>query len=479
MHMNINNELAGIIVVKGTLRNTSPLLMGKGNGDIVDKEILTDEKGNPYISGTAMAGVLKQYCYRYIATTQTKAHKELDKKSVEKILEYIWGSNDKTTEDYQSHLIIDNAGSQHAKTSINERDGVSIEPETNIAKEGGKYDYQLVDPGVVFSFCWTLKIRTPFKDFSAFIIDAATLMISAIKSGNIRFGALKSFGFGRVEPEDIHLKYFDFTDLSKNNHIAWMEYRQSGKLDSPLIDFSSGITLEEQNTFTIKADFRIVNSLIIGGGKQPNANAGAEESDKIHLNSNGKYLVSGKSFKGPLRKRCLQILQTIHKSGDMVDEMMGYIHKTDNETSAKASRLIIEEADLKNIEDKVQKRIRIDRFTQGAIESALFDSKPVSSGKNGAENISLIMQLQNATDAEKGLLMHVIRDLATGDLRIGGEKNAGRGTFRGHYFTISSDNEIIQFQQAENNKLVFENEASQQLALANLQKWNEAFVNRK
>lgn len=479
MHMNSNNELTGVIVVKGNLKNTSPLLMGKGEGDIVDKEILTDEKGNPYISGTAMAGVLKQYCYHHIATTQTGMHTQVDQRSVEKILEYIWGSEDKTEEDYQSHFIIDNAGSKNARASVSERDGVCIDETTNIAKDRGKYDYQLAEPGVVFSFCWTLKIRDPFKQFSTFITDMAKLLVSEIKNGNICFGALKSFGFGKMVPEDVHLKYFDFAYPGNGNHVAWMEYRQSGKLDSPLTDLSSGIALNKQDLFTIKADFRIENSLITGGGKQPKAGSGAEESDKIQLNSNGRYIVSGKSFKGPLRKRCMQILHTMNKSTDMVDGMMGYTRKTGDKTIAKASRLVIEEADLKNIHDKVQKRIRIDRFTQGAIESALFDSKPVATENSEEENVSLIMRLPNASDAEKGLLMHVIRDLATGDLRIGGEKNAGRGALRGHYFTISSERKTIRFRQAENNKLVFEGDVSQQLALASLQKWNEAFLNHQ
>ncbi|WP_269849662.1 RAMP superfamily CRISPR-associated protein [Methanosarcina horonobensis] len=54
-------SVVGKTIVKGKLKLLSPLLLGSGNDDLADIEVMKDSKGNPFIPGTSLAGALRHY----------------------------------------------------------------------------------------------------------------------------------------------------------------------------------------------------------------------------------------------------------------------------------------------------------------------------------------------------------------------------------------------------------------------------------
>lgn len=169
--------------------------------------------------------------------------------------------------------------------------------------------------------------------------------------------------------------------------------------------------------------------------------------------SNGKPVVTGSSLKGAIRSRIERILNTILDSDSnqyykLKYTLLGFtkeefkedngklikINKIFGKSENRKGKLRVEEFPLKNVHAEMQARIKIDRFTGGTIESALFDSMPVFSGAN-QENVEIDFMLdkQNFPDWEEaaGLLLLVLKDIWTGTLAIGGEKNVGRGRLKG------------------------------------------------
>ena len=96
---------------------------------------------------------------------------------------------------------------------------------------------------------------------------------------------------------------------------------------------------------------------------------------------------------------------------------------------------MVHEAELEEVHTLVQTRIRVDRFTGGAMDNYLFSEAPVFGG--AGNNVTLRLVLRNPREYEIGLLLLLLKDLWTGDLPVGGESSVGRGRLRGLEATLS------------------------------------------
>jgi len=57
----MSDRLLKIIYAKGTLRLLSPLLLGSGEDENSDIDLLRDWEGKPFIPGTSLAGAARDY----------------------------------------------------------------------------------------------------------------------------------------------------------------------------------------------------------------------------------------------------------------------------------------------------------------------------------------------------------------------------------------------------------------------------------
>ena len=110
-----------------------------------------------------------------------------------------------------------------------------------------------------------------------------------------------------------------------------------------------------------------------------------------------------------------------------IDDWFGYVKESNG--SAKASSIIVEESTISNSKTFRLTRNKIDRFSGGSAESALYSEEIVFNGDtyltikvkkelNGQDNKYII-----------GLIALVIKDIANGLVAIGGQTAIGRGLF--------------------------------------------------
>jgi CRISPR/Cas system CSM-associated protein Csm3 (group 7 of RAMP superfamily) len=363
------HRIIGKIIIRAKIINTSPLLIGKGEGESSDTDIILWHDGRPYIPGSSLAGVLrKRFCEWCSIKDKDQNRKEIEK---------FWGTDDsKQKETFQSHIIFDDLLPQKSSNfKITIRDGVRIEHKTNIAAEQGKFDYQLLEPGVIFDFKAEVTIREGM-DPGVFI--KIVLSIGEIlKNNDFRIGALTSGGFGKIHVEEFNAYHLNFSSDDENQTKtaakAWFDYLKSGTPDVTFLIKETQPFALNHKTFAVDADFKIKSALITGS-----YSSNPDMPDKSQLTSNGKYVLSGKAIRGALRHRAVKILNTLNCDGEeKIKSLMGYVDPQNPKTRAIKSRLRIEESHLNGFEAMTQNRIRIDRFTGGAMDGALFNSAPV------------------------------------------------------------------------------------------------------
>ena len=127
-------EVISKIILMGTLRNVSSIIIGKGRGDLIDREVIKDEEGKFYIPGTSFIGALKHHIKKSYSNRDLEREQE----------EYFWGSQEK-----RSHFIVSDVTAKNT-VKINIRDGVAIDYHLGVAKKGSKYDYEVVEPDTEF-----------------------------------------------------------------------------------------------------------------------------------------------------------------------------------------------------------------------------------------------------------------------------------------------------------------------------------------
>jgi CRISPR/Cas system CSM-associated protein Csm3 (group 7 of RAMP superfamily) len=88
--------------------------------------------------------------------------------------------------------------------------------------------------------------------------------------------------------------------------------------------------------------------------------------------------------------------------------------------------------------------VKIDRFTGGTIDTALFDEEPVVGGRVGFD-----VEIRNPEAAEVALLLMAARDLLDGLMTLGGEASVGRGRLCGSIQAILPDHVgVVTFDRA-------------------------------
>lgn len=420
---NPDSTITNKLVLKGKIVLKTPLIIGSGNNDLSDIEVLKDESGRAFIPATSFVGVLRHRIEKESNTTQSG---------------YFWGS--RTAEGAQSALCCHDLRTKKAVIKI--RDGVVINPKTGIAIDKKKYDYEVVEPGASFDMHLEVTVRKAFakEEFKKIL---ATI-VSLLTEEKVPFGAKTTSGFGRCQLKDI--EYYEFNFKNRDDVIRWLrqDFSQKTNLDTepfPMI---------EQKTFTIDAAFSIKNSLIVRSySSDPNS------SDAMHIDSNGKNVLPGTSIKGTIRARGLKILKTLGwaDAEDKINNLFGIVDDKDNTKKKIKSRVTVKETEIRNVEVELQHRIKIDRFTGGVIKGALFDSMPLW-GKGNDRAIEIKMTIDHYEAWEAGLLLLTLKDLWNEDLPVGGEKSVGRGILKGVLAKIRWDGKEVTIEE-QDNRLVF------------------------
>jgi len=459
--MNDQVSVSEYLIVKGELKLESPLIIGGGETKGADTDIVVvkDEQGRPYIPGSSLTGSLRSYFYNKALWEDSV--NESERKNI-----YFWGGS-YFTKDYtkkqsdelihfnvKSAVSISDALLIDSKAPILVRDGIKIDSTRGIVEKEAKFDYEIVEPGARFGFQMTIKNREMFD--ADFIISTIAFLIDALQTGQISLGAMNTKGFGRVKLDDWHFYRFD---MSNKGHIcAWLD-PESADWPKEHLDTDRAFKKEEDG-LKITANFLIKNSLIIGS-----YNDKPQAPDKAHIMSNGRHILPGTSLKGAIRSRAEKIVNTLGGSPEWLNDLFGVVDKKDK--NRKKSRLRVEETEINNVVEEIQKQIRIDRFTGGTIKNALFDSMPLWADSTIDDlsmvqiNLSLdrLTRSKNYEPWEAGLLLLVLKDIWTGDLAIGGDKGIGRGVLQGLNAEIFLGNERFALDSKPDRRLTIQGDA--------------------
>ena len=411
----------GKLMLKGKIEIVSPLIIGGGENEESDIDVIKDKMGKPFIPATSFIGAM-----RHIISSD-----EINMNSLKNFWGYSEGENSIGSSISCSDLILT------GKSNVVIRDGVKIDNKTGRAEDKGKYDYEIVEPGAEFS----LKLIANYKDDEQkkFAEKIFGTIIQLISNEEVSLGAKTNNGLGKIKLKEYNVYDYDFND--KKNVIAWLSNKEIKN-----IELKEKFKIKKKQ-FIINAYFDLKTSLIIKSYPTD-----PKFPDAVHIKSNDNNVIPGTSIKGAVRSRAERILNTKFeidkiKSESLSNKLFGTVDEDKkNDSKAIKGKLKIEESVLEKdkFAEEIQARIKIDRFTGGTIDGALFDSMPLfRNDKKGKEKvINIKMIIDNYEKYEAGLLLLVLKDLWTGDLPLGGEKNVGRGVLEGVCAEISYGEEI-------------------------------------
>ena len=385
------SSVIGKISIAGDLVLKSPLLIGDGAGETPDNfrdvHVLKNRQGAPFIPGTSICGVLRDWIENFAPDAVTE----------------IFGDNDKM----QSSIQFDDIAL--ADCEIISRDGVRIDGMTGAGVDGGKYDFEVVERGANGKLNLLINLRGCHSVEK--ISNVVARLLKKLQDG-IQLGAMTSKGFGLAAVENLTANLYDFRD--KADVIAWLTDKTPTKKITP-----TAAEIPADNDFVVDAEFVFNSSFII-----------RDYDNDSTLKSRKDFVVPGTSLKGILRHRAEYIFDKLKRDKIFLERLMG--------TTTSKSRFIVAESYVapKNFAEVEHTRNKIDRFTGGTLQGTLFTTKPAYQ-KNGEPTLKIHFEIRDAKDFEAGLALFLLRDLWLGRVAIGGEKSVGRGTVRGQAATIN------------------------------------------
>jgi len=407
------------IVIEGRLMLESPLLIGAGEDDgVTDLLVLKDKWERPFIPGTSLAGALRAALRA--AETEERG----------KLLEMLFGGLEEESAEQrsrqsngtQSAVVVEDVVLEDARTVI--RDGVGIDFFTGVGIDGCKYDYEAVDRGAQGRFYLLVTLRRYHEEQKDDLEKLARILADQLAAG-ISLGALTTKGFGRVKGVDVTVKTYDFS--KKEAVRGW------------LLQDGQGVSLYQAHPFAatfpqnfdLSLDCALEGSLIVreeADDEEADANQEEIRLTAIQLKSGSDYVIPGTTIKGIWRRQAARILGKLGRDSGCLDFLMGCAA----EDKKQKSRLYTEEVYFRaGVKEAPQPRNRIDRFTGGGIEGALFKNRPVWQEKDGAPVLHMRLLVKDCKEWEAGLLLFILKDVWTGSVAFGGEKSVGRGRLRG------------------------------------------------
>ena len=441
-------QLARII-----LETETPLAIGSGNKDIkTDSVVAKDINELPYIPATTLAGLIRHSLPEELQEYWMGFQKKKDGEgsrimlSEGKILSAdgnpIDGLNfDNLDEDAIMRLCRELPIRQHVR--INQQ---------GTAVKNGKFDEEIVPKGV--RFCFEIELMAE-KDKPG-IMDT---ILSIIQSDGFRIGSGSRSGFGKIEVVGILRRDLDLCVpnelelyLGKSSSLAkeWEGYRP----------YTPSAT-KESDCILYTLELRPVDFMFFGSGfgddrsdmtfvREPvvtwdRGEATVEELERV-------ILIPASSVKGALahrtayhynrlegvfadKKTAEELEKNTGKENKAVKTLFGSEGDRKGKNKQRGNILFSDviEKQKAPLEKKVLNHVKIDRFTGGAVDGALF-SEEVLYAPGKIFNLELMLR-KTAVDEKDGKIVKAfeaaLTDLCRGYLPLGGGVNRGNGTFKG------------------------------------------------
>ena len=362
----------------------TPLRTGPSDGSI--DRVLRHRDGQAFLQAASLAGALRGWL-------------EKQDKNAANVL---FGSQEKSGQLIVSDMEIKEKAAKSAEdTTIQLRPRLRINGKMGSAADGGKFDVAHMARGTVMQFTLTWLGAESDTDGPAQIEQ----MLGALHTGEIRLGAQKSNGFGRVA---LTVRSQTYHMIDKADREAWLQDEFDGQtLELP------EVCTESVCTFTVNG---IADSILIKDAVPQTKKDGTQFTGNIK--ENGTAVLPGSSVKGAVRARVQAIANLLHCS-ESVDQLFGRgAAQGDNGIAGRAR---FTDVVLDKAEKQMISRIRINKFTGGVIRRGLFTEEPLKSG------VTLSITAPQDDICGCALLVYALRDLGLGLYNLGSGGAVGRG----------------------------------------------------
>ena len=380
----------------------SPISIGNGISADTDADVIRSSNGDCFIPGTSLAGAFRNYI---CADKKTKS-----------IFGYSDGSEGSMSSVYISDLYF-----EPESVCLSIRDRVSLEEDKGV---DNKFDLEIIETGA----SGLLSIETVQREGEADPDEEIDEMILAAHEGDIRFGAIKNRGFGRIKVLSVRRSVF-----TADNREEWIRY-----LAGDPVTGDEELAFEEwsRNKSRKKERFDMfqVPLHLTGGISIRRYSAQPGKADFEHITSNGRPVIPGTSWNGAIRADARQILIELGLSSAdaqmLIENWFGKVKegKKGAESSSCQSRIVFAESVITGAKVLPMTRNNINRFTGGTKEGALYTELSYADGDTVLE---YMIEKKESLRPLRGLMKLVVRDICEGMLAIGGQVSVGRGIFRG------------------------------------------------
>ena len=375
-------------------RCLSPLRTGGTDGD--SETVLTGLDGVCFVQGSSLAGAFRGWL------EEDGEHMTL--------AEPLFGSQK------GSGSLIVSDGRFDMAAQVSTRPRLRINGKTGSADPGGKFDLAQVNAGAdfVFELVWLGQEEAPKQ------LQAIEAMLAAIDVGQIRLGAQKNNGFGKVGLT-VTRQFYDMR--RPEDRTAWLEGIDRGQpfaLPEVVPDRRVYFILTGQiDGLLVKSSARLLKEECKDKKKADENKKGKDKGSYTpNLTENDVRVLPGSSIKGAVRAQAERIAKSINLDGKLVSNLFG--NAPDAETG-RAGRVMVEDLRLDQAQTRKISRIRINRFTGGVIRQGLLMEEPLSTP------VRLELSVRQGSDVECALLLYALRDLSLGLYNLGSGGAIGRG----------------------------------------------------
>lgn len=388
----------------------TPFCVSNGENEMTDCDVLTDWEGTPFIPGTSWAGAFRAFLAE-------------EKENVD----VLFGSSDEKTGKMSRIWISDLYFDKPVSTAI--RDGVLLK--NRVAVDEKKYDYEVVEYGsgtLFLQLCIWEEDAEKLSEENA--EEAVRKMIGGIRSGDIRIGAQKNRGLGKLKVENVYCREF-----SGKNVGEWINFDRKTLLEDSYKKDLDIWCIQPEQYVTIR-----VPLMLTGGLSIRKYSTRKNEPDFISLmrkveDHEEKTVIPGSSWKGAIRSRIEEIILNLDAAEQLHDpckQIFGFVKeglgKKQEETVSKMSEWTVAESVLETETFVKSIRNSISRFENATVQGALFSERFAAGGTTELE--IKVRKKGNTTDWFVGLLLLAVRDIQNGYLSVGGGAAIGRGIFR-------------------------------------------------
>ena len=419
MYRENTNPIVRRIVIKADAKLKTPALIGSGIGDNTDSDVLRDSRGDPYLPGSTLAGVLRSLLNKNDGEALFGSHKEDGAMSALYVL-------DAALENEEGKAAV-----------IVELDGVALEADSKIAVRGKKYDFEAVETSSKFRIRLMLVEREGDKGKG--LEESLDKLAGALVSGHVALGAKTRRGFGQIVCEPAQKLVFDFAANSKDALKNWESFTWDANWkETETIAGNAG----DPRFSVLVAALHLDGSIMIRDSRNifDRNDAADMMPDYQHISSGGQAVIFGTSWAGAIKSGLCGLLKRRYPdvAGKYLDSVFGFVTEGKNGGDEKAapSKVVFDASFLEEEDHAVDgyrdiTRVKIDRFTGGAATGALFREKPWYGGKT-----KLTIRFPKGDEAIRALLLLALDAIGKGLIRVGGETGVGRGFFKIREVTI-------------------------------------------